>query len=59
MKRSTTFMLSLLGCSVSNCEPEPEMYGPLPVEYSEKPLAEETLAEETLAKEGDNYLENE
>ena len=52
-------MLSLLGCSVSNCEPEPEMYGPLPVEYSEKPLAEETLAKETLAKEGDNYLENE
>lgn len=31
----------------------------MPVEYSEKPLAEETLAEKTLAKEGDNYLENE
>lgn len=31
----------------------------MPVEYSEKPLAEETLAEEALAKEGDNYLENE
>jgi hypothetical protein len=52
-------MLSLLGCSVSSCEPEPEMYGPLPVEYSEKPLAEETLAKETFAKEGNNYLENE
>lgn len=31
----------------------------MPVEYSEKPLAEETLAKKTLAKEGDNYLENE
>ena len=35
------------------------MYGPLPVEYSEKPLAEETLAKETFAKEGNNHLENE
>ena len=62
MKRLTIFMLALLGCSVSSCEPAPEpepMYGPLPVEYSVKPLAEETLAEEALEKGGDNYLENE
>lgn len=31
----------------------------MPVEYSEKPLAEETLAKEALEKRGDNYLENE
>lgn len=49
----TIFMLALLGCSVSSCEPEPvpDMYGPIPTEYSKKPLAEEALEEEALEEE--------
>ena len=48
MRRFILFMLTLLGYSFVSCEPnyEPDMYGVIPVEYSEKPLAEATLAEE-------------
>lgn len=54
------FMLALLGCSVSSCEPEPvpDMYGPIPTEYSKKPLAEEALEEEALEEEANNDIQN-
>ena len=53
-------MLALLGCSVSSCEPEPvpDMYGPIPTEYSKKPLAEEALEEEALEEEANNDIQN-
>lgn len=56
----TIFMLALLGCSVSSCEPEPvpDMYGPIPTEYSKKPLAEEALEEEALEEEANNDIQN-
>ena len=54
------FMLALLGCSVSSCEPEPvpDMYGPIPTEYSKNPLAEEALEEEALEEEANNDIQN-
>lgn len=56
----TIFILALLGCSVSSCEPEPvpDMYGPIPTEYSKKPLAEEALEEEALEEEANNDIQN-
>lgn len=56
----TIFTLALLGCSVSSCEPEPvpDMYGPIPTEYSKKPLAEEALEEEALEEEANNDIQN-
>lgn len=56
----TIFMLALLGCSVSSCVPEPvpDMYGPIPTEYSKKPLAEEALEEEALEEEANNDIQN-